>query len=121
MEDLFSHVTDGGSKAQLKLILKTDVQGSIEAIRNAILDIKSDKVTANFLTGAAGPISEGDVQMASSSDAIVIGFNTKVEAKAARLCQVGRRSGEALLGRLRADRPGGKRCLVCSSRTTARR
>jgi len=87
MEDLFSHVTDGGSKAQLKLILKTDVQGSIEAIRNAILDIKSDKVTANFLTGAAGPISEGDVQMASSSDAIVIGFNTKVEAKAARLAK----------------------------------
>ncbi|MFC7337275.1 translation initiation factor IF-2 [Haloferula chungangensis] len=87
MEDLFSHVTDGGSKAQLKLILKTDVQGSIEAIKNAILDIKSDKVTANFLTGAAGPISEGDVQMASSSDAIVIGFNTKVEAKAARLAK----------------------------------
>jgi translation initiation factor IF-2 len=87
MEDLFSHVTDGGSKAQLKIILKTDVQGSIEAIRNAILDIKSEKVTANFLTGAAGPISEGDVQMASSSDAIVIGFNTKVEAKAARLAK----------------------------------
>ncbi len=87
MEDLFSHVTDGASKAQLKLILKTDVQGSIEAIRNAILDIKSEKVTANFLTGAAGPISEGDVQMASSSDAIVIGFNTKVEAKAARLAK----------------------------------
>lgn len=87
MEDLFSHVTDGGSKAQLKLILKTDVQGSIEAIKNAILDIKSDKVTANFITGAAGPITEGDVQMASSSDAIVIGFNVKVEAKAARLAK----------------------------------
>ncbi|MGB6221967.1 translation initiation factor IF-2 [Haloferula sp.] len=87
MEDLFSHVTDGGSKAQLKLILKTDVQGSIEAIKNAILDIKSDKVAAYFLTGAAGPITEGDVQMASSSDAIVIGFNVKVEAKAAKLAK----------------------------------
>lgn len=84
LEDLFSHVKDGGSKAQLRIVLKTDVQGSVEAIKNAILDIKSDKVVANFIIGAAGPITESDVQMASSSDAVVIGFNVKVEAKAAR-------------------------------------
>ncbi len=87
MEDLFAHVTEGTSKAQLRIILKADVQGSVEAIRNAINDIESDKVTVNFLTTAAGPITEGDVQMASSSDSVVIGFNVKVEAKAARLAK----------------------------------
>ncbi len=85
MEDLLAHATEGGSKAQLRVILKTDVQGSVEAIRNAVLDIESDKVDVNFLAAAAGPITEGDIQLASSSDAVVIGFNVKVEAKAARL------------------------------------
>jgi len=85
MEDLIAHARDGNSKAQLKIFLKTDVQGSVEAIRNAVGDIESDKVDVVFLGAAAGPISEGDIQMASSSDAVVIGFNVKVEAKAAKL------------------------------------
>ncbi len=87
MEDLLAHATEGSSKAQLRVILKTDVQGSVEAIRNAVMDIDSDKVNVNFLSAAAGPITEGDVQLASSSDAVVIGFNVKVEAKAARLAK----------------------------------
>lgn len=85
MEDLIAHAQDGNTKAQLKLILKTDVQGSVEAIRNAVNDIESDKVDVVFLGAAAGPITESDIQMASSADAVVIGFNVKVEAKAARL------------------------------------
>jgi len=87
MEDILAHANDGASKAVLRLVLKTDVQGSVEAIRNAILDIESDKVDVTFLAAAAGPITEGDVQSASSSDAVLIGFNTKVEAKAARLAK----------------------------------
>jgi translation initiation factor IF-2 len=87
MEDLLAHARDGGSKAQLRIILKTDVQGSVEAIRNAILDIESDKVDVQFLSAAAGPITEGDIQLASSADTVVIGFNVKVEAKAARLAK----------------------------------
>ncbi|BCX48477.1 translation initiation factor IF-2 [Haloferula helveola] len=87
MEDLLAHATEGTSKAQLRVILKTDVQGSVEAIRDAVLAIESDKVDVNFLSAAAGPITEGDVQLASSSDAVVIGFNIKVEAKAARLAK----------------------------------
>ncbi|MGB1129369.1 MAG: translation initiation factor IF-2 [Haloferula sp.] len=85
MEDLIAHAQDGNTKAQLKLILKTDVQGSVEAIRNAVNDIESEKVDVVFLGAAAGPITESDIQMASSADAVVIGFNVKVEAKAARL------------------------------------
>ena len=56
MEDLYSMVRDGGGKAQLKLILKCDVQGSVEAIRKAVLAITSDKVECSFITAAAGMI-----------------------------------------------------------------
>jgi translation initiation factor IF-2 len=84
MEDLFAHVNDGNSKNQLKIVLKCDVQGSVEAIRKAISEIKSDKVDTFFLTAAAGPITESDVQLASSADAVVLGFNVKVEATAVK-------------------------------------
>jgi translation initiation factor IF-2 len=84
MEDLYSMVNDGGGKAQLKLILKCDVQGSVEAIRKAVLAIESEKVEASFITAAAGPITETDIQYAASTDAIIIGFNVKVEAKAVK-------------------------------------
>jgi translation initiation factor IF-2 len=84
MEDLYSMVNDGASKAQLKLILKGDVQGSVEAIRKAVLAIESDKVECSFITAAAGPITESDVSFAASTDAFIIGFNVKVEAKAAK-------------------------------------
>ncbi|MFT3990308.1 MAG: translation initiation factor IF-2 [Luteolibacter sp.] len=84
MEDLYSMVRDGGGKAQLKIVLKCDVQGSVEAIRKAILDIKSDKVECTFITAAAGPITESDVNYAASTDAVILGFNIKVEAKAVK-------------------------------------
>ena len=83
LEDMMQAVT-GGGKAQLKLILRTDVQGTAEAIKNAITEIVSEKVEANFLTVAAGAINESDVLMASSSDAIILGFNVKVDGKAVK-------------------------------------
>lgn len=84
MEDLFTMVNEGGGKNQLKIILKCDVQGSVEAIKKAILAIESEKVECQFITAAAGPITESDVAYASSSDAIIMGFNVKVEAKAVK-------------------------------------
>ena len=84
MEDLFSNVIEGTGKAALKIVLKCDVQGSVEAIRKAIADIHSDKVTAQIIIAGAGPITEGDIQMASSADAVVLGFNVKVEANAVK-------------------------------------
>lgn len=83
MEDLMSMV-QGDTKAQLKLILKGDVQGSVQAIQNAINEIKSDKVEPRFIGAAAGAITESDILMASSSDAVVLGFNTKVESNAVK-------------------------------------
>jgi translation initiation factor IF-2 len=84
LEDLYSMVKDGGGKAMLKLILKCDVQGSVEAIKKAVLAIESDKVECSFITAAAGPITESDVAYAASTDAIILGFNVKVEAKAVK-------------------------------------
>jgi translation initiation factor IF-2 len=85
MEDLFSNVIEGTGKAVLKLVLKCDVQGSVEAIKKAIGDIQSDKVTTQIIIAGAGPITAADVQMASSADAVVLGFNTKVEANAVKV------------------------------------
>jgi translation initiation factor IF-2 len=84
MEDLFAMVNEGGGKNQLKIILKCDVQGSVEAIKKAILAIESEKVECHFITAAAGPITETDVGYANSSDAVAIGFNVKVDAKAVK-------------------------------------
>ena len=83
MEDLMSMV-EGDNTIQLKIILKGDVQGSVQAIENAINQIKSDKVEPRFIKSAAGAITENDILMASSSDAVVLGFNTKLESNAVR-------------------------------------
>ncbi len=87
LDTLFTQVIEGGGKARLNLVLKCDVQGSVEAVRRAILEIKSEKVEANFLHAAAGPISESDILLADSADAVVVGFNVKVEGKAVKLAK----------------------------------
>jgi translation initiation factor IF-2 len=84
MEDIFSMVNDSASALRLKLVLKCDVQGSVEAIKNALEAIESKKVEVQFLVAGAGPITESDVIMASSAGAVVIGFNVKVEGKAVK-------------------------------------
>lgn len=80
MEDLFASI-DSTVKV-LRLILKADAAGSVEAIVGALKDIKSEKVTLDFAASGAGPITESDVLLASATDAVIIGFNTKVESKA---------------------------------------
>jgi translation initiation factor IF-2 len=80
MEDLFESM-EGGAKT-LRLVLKGDVAGSVEAIVGALQEIKSDKVTLSILHSGAGPISDNDVLLASASDAVILGFNVKVEGKA---------------------------------------
>ena len=84
MEDILAMMGDGAQKAVLKLYLKGDVQGSVEAIKKAIMDIESDKVECQFIGASAGPISESDILLASSSDAVILGFNVKVESNAVK-------------------------------------
>jgi translation initiation factor IF-2 len=81
LEHLFTSI-DEGNKKTLKLVLKTDVQGSVEAITKCLGEITSEKINQRILHADVGPITESDVLLASGSDAIIIGFNTKVENKA---------------------------------------
>ena len=81
LESLFSNIEEGNKKS-LKLVLKADVQGSVEAIVKCLGDIKSDKINLEILHSEAGPVSESDVLLCSASDAVIIGFNVKVENKA---------------------------------------
>ncbi|MGC1707584.1 MAG: translation initiation factor IF-2, partial [Pseudolabrys sp.] len=73
--------TAGGTKV-LRLVLKADTQGSVEAIVNALKQIETKKVDLEMIHSAVGPISESDILLASASDAVVVGFNVKVESMA---------------------------------------
>jgi translation initiation factor IF-2 len=69
-------------KKTLRMVLKCDVQGSLEALVGALGQIESKKVDLDIIHGAVGPISESDILLASASNAVVIGFNVKVESMA---------------------------------------
>ena len=81
LEHLFASIEDSNKKA-LKVVLKCDVQGSVEAVAKCLNDIKSEKCNLDILHQEVGAINESDVLLASASDAIIIGFNVKVENKA---------------------------------------
>jgi translation initiation factor IF-2 len=81
LEHLFASIEDS-SKKVLKIVLKCDVQGSVEAIAKCLTDIKSDKCNLDILHKEVGAINESDVLLASASDAVILGFNVKVENKA---------------------------------------
>ena len=86
LESLFQQMEDGARKA-LRIILKTDVQGSLEAITGQLKEIKSDKIDLEILLSGVGPITENDVLLASASEAILIGFSTKLESKAVKVAR----------------------------------
>ncbi len=78
LDDLFG-AAESGEKKELKVIIKADVQGSVEAIAHSLSGIKSDKVEINILTNDVGNITENDVMLASASNAIILGFHTGKE------------------------------------------
>ena len=82
LENLFASLAED-QKPNLKAILKCDVQGSLEAVTSSLKDIPQKKINLDIIHSAAGPISESDILLASASNAIVIGFNTKTENTAA--------------------------------------
>ncbi|EPP32323.1 translation-initiation factor 2 family protein [Chlamydia psittaci 84-8471/1] len=73
------------NKKILKLIIKADVQGSIEALASSVLKIVSDKVSAEILSSSVGEISESDIRLAAASKAVIIGFHTGIESHAESL------------------------------------
>jgi len=83
LDDLFAQIQAGKIK-ELRIILKADVQGSLEAITQTISKLSTDQVKVSVLHRATGGITESDVQLASASDAIIIGFNVRPDATAKR-------------------------------------
>lgn len=84
LETLFSKIQQGDVK-ELNVILKADVQGSLEAVRDSIEKLSTAEVRVNILRAAVGNVGESDILLASASNAIVIGFNVKADPAARRI------------------------------------
>src|SRR5207253_9254790 len=76
-----------GEVKELRLVLKADVQGSVEALTESLERLSTDEVKLKVIHGSVGAITESDVMLASASNAIVLGFNVKAEPKAASQAQ----------------------------------
>ncbi len=81
MEQMMDKIKSGESK-HLSVIIKADVQGSIEALEGTLKKLSTDEVSVQILHSAVGPISESDITLAKASDAFVIGFNVRANAQA---------------------------------------
>jgi translation initiation factor IF-2 len=86
LEDLHARIQAGEVK-ELRLVLKGDVQGSVEAVTEALERLSTDEVKLKVIHASVGAINESDVMLASASNAIVIGFNVKAEPKASSQAQ----------------------------------
>ncbi|MFL5757213.1 MAG: translation initiation factor IF-2, partial [Chloroflexota bacterium] len=86
LEDLYRQIQAGQSK-ELRLVLKADVSGSLGAITHALEQLGSDELKINVLHEAAGDITDNDILLASASNAIVVGFNTKITETARRAAE----------------------------------
>jgi len=79
LENLFDQLASTAGKA-LKVVVKADTQGSVEAIVEALKKIESDKVSLEIIHSAVGTITESDVALASASNAVILGFHTRVDS-----------------------------------------
>ncbi|MFY9259902.1 MAG: translation initiation factor IF-2 [Gallionella sp.] len=86
LENMFEQMAEGEVRT-LSLIVKTDVQGSSEAIAQTLHKLSTDEVKVNLIHGGVGPISESDVNLALASKAIIIGFNVRADATARKLAE----------------------------------
>jgi translation initiation factor IF-2 len=86
LENIYEKLKEGEVK-ELKLIVKADVQGSVEAIREALQKLSTDEVKVNIIHTSTGTITESDILLAAASHAIVIGFNVRPGAKVKELAQ----------------------------------
>jgi translation initiation factor IF-2 len=86
LENVFDQMTEGETKS-LSLIIKADVQGSQEALVHALTRLSTDEVKVNVVHAAVGGITESDVNLATASKAVIIGFNTRADAQARKLAE----------------------------------
>ena len=81
LDDLFSKIQEGNLK-ELNLIIKADVQGSVEAVKQSLTKLSNEEVVVKCIHGGVGAINESDVTLAAASNAIIIGFNVRPDAQA---------------------------------------
>ena len=81
LDDLFNQIKEGNLK-ELNIVVKADVQGSVEALKQSLLKLSNDEVVVKIIHGGVGAINESDVILASASNAIIIGFNVRPDATA---------------------------------------
>ncbi len=81
LDDLFTQIQEGNLK-ELNIVVKADVQGSVEAMKQSLLKLSNDEVVIKIIHGGVGAINESDVTLASASNAIIIGFNVRPDATA---------------------------------------
>ncbi len=86
LDDLFSQIQAGNLK-ELNLIVKADVQGSVEAVKQSLLKLSNEEVVVKCIHGGVGAINESDVTLASASNAIIIGFNIRPDATAKAIAE----------------------------------
>ena len=86
LDDVFRQVEEGNVK-DLKVIVKADVQGSVEAVKSALEKLSNEEVRVKVIHAAAGAISESDVSLADSANAVIIGFNVRPDTKAKALAE----------------------------------
>ena len=86
LEGLYQQIKEGGVK-ELKVILKADVHGSIEALTKSMSELGNEEIKVNIIHTGIGEVTESDIMLASASDAIVVGFNVKTNPKAQSLAE----------------------------------
>ena len=86
LENLFSTM-DGAEQKQVNIVLKADVRGSLEAITGALNDLSTDEVKVNIVGSGVGAINESDVNLAMTSEGVLLGFNVRADSAAKRLCE----------------------------------
>ena len=86
LDDLFNQIQEGNLK-ELDIVVKADVQGSVEAIKQSLLKLSNDEVVVKIIHGGVGAINESDVILASASNAIIIGFNVRPDATAKEIAE----------------------------------
>ena len=86
LDDLFSQIKAGNVK-ELPLIIKADVQGSVEAVKQSLTKLSNEEVMVKVIHGGVGAINESDVSLASASNAIIIGFNIRPDATAKSIAE----------------------------------
>ena len=86
LDDLFQQIQQGQIE-ELRIIIKADVQGSIEALRQSLLKLSTDEVAVKVIHASVGGVNESDILLATASDAVIIGFNVRPDANARRLAE----------------------------------